>query len=378
MTKYYIGLMSGTSLDGVDAAIVAVNKNKIKLIEQHNLSYSPSLQTILRDLTLAQDFNVDAIGECHIAVGETFARAAIECLNKTDLTAEQITAIGSHGQTIRHRPQANHPFTWQLGDPNTIAARTGIATVSDFRGMDVANGGQGAPLAPIFHRPLFGDDKNRIIVNIGGIANISYCSSDKDAPLVGFDTGPGNTLLDAWVQLHLNRSYDDKGDFARAGTVIDDLLNAFLSDPYFKQTPPKSTGTEHFNAKWVENNLAKVADVVNGSYSAEGVQASLALLTARTIAGSIKDFMDRTKNPVDEIIVCGGGSYNDYLMEVLDDECAPMPTMVSDAVGVPADAIEAMGFAWLAKCRMDGVAVDLSSATGSCGKLLLGTVVGLS
>ena len=260
MPNYYIGLLSGTSMDGVDAAIVDFSENKPpKLIASHAEPIPELLREKTRLLCVPGDNEINRLGEADVEWGHLFATATLKLLKLANISAKEIIAIGSHGQTIRHKPTATTPFTLQIGDPNTIAALTQITTVADFRRMDMAFGGQGAPLAPAFHRYLFQKSaRDTMVINIGGIANITYLPANFTAKIIGFDTGPGNTLMDAWCRKHINRPYDENGEWAMQGQINDTLLDRLLKDAYFSQQAPKSTGPEYFHLTWLNSSFNAV------------------------------------------------------------------------------------------------------------------------
>ncbi len=275
----YIGLMSGTSLDGIDIAIVDFATHPPKLVHCATRPFEKSLRQRIRDITLDNRASIDALCQLDVELGITYAEIVNRSLDAAGLERSQIRAIGNHGQTIRHHPSGDFPYTLQAGDPNTIAARTGISTIGDFRRKDVALGGQGAPLAPAFHNFMFrADNSDRAIINIGGIANITSLPANPNSSVIGFDTGPGNTLLDYWINQHQGLTHDDRGSWAASGSVIDDLLHEMLGrEHYFDQLPPKSTGTDYFSPNWLSQYL-------QGDFSPPDVQATLLELTAISIA----------------------------------------------------------------------------------------------
>ncbi|OOZ39560.1 anhydro-N-acetylmuramic acid kinase [Solemya elarraichensis gill symbiont] len=245
----YIGLMSGTSMDGIDAALVSIDENEnLELLNTHSHEWPSALRQQLEALALPGENEIDRLGDTDVWAGEILAESVIALLEKANISAHQIKATGSHGQTVRHRPHSTHPFTLQIGDPNRIAAITGITTVADFRRRDMAVGGQGAPLAPAFHQAVLSSpDETRVIVNIGGIANLTILPKDTATAVTGFDSGPGNRLMDDWISRARNDSYDNNGSWAASGAVSEELLSLLINAPYFLREPPKSTGTEEFN-----------------------------------------------------------------------------------------------------------------------------------
>ena len=369
MSSLFIGLMSGTSVDAVDAALVAFTGDKAQLLKFHPLPVPKDLRA---DLVLLCDPGVRPLledyGRLGIRVGRLFAKAVQQLLTQAGIPADRITAIGSHGQTLLHRPQLADPFSLQIGDPNTIAHLTGITTVADFRGMDIAAGGQGAPLTPAFHEVQFRTESlNRVVLNIGGIANITVLPADPTLPVTGFDTGPGNTLLDNWAQKHLDVPLDKDGRWARSGIIHQGLLARLKADPYFPLPPPKSTGRDYFNLDW----LARILDGLTPPPAPVDIQASLLRLTADTIAAAISRHAPATQ----EILVCGGGAYNPVLMQALAQAVGSACQINSTArYGLDPSCIEAVAFAWLAKRRIEGCPGNLPSVTGAAKPLVLGAV----
>jgi anhydro-N-acetylmuramic acid kinase len=291
-------------------------------------------------------------------LGEAFADAVNILIKKNHIHPLEIVAIGSHGQTLRHYPARR--FTLQIADPNIIAAKTGITTVADFRRRDMANGGQGAPLVPAFHEKIFAEQgKNRVIVNIGGIANITLLTS---APLQGYDTGPGNHLMNAWAQLHWQVPYDQKGIIASKGRIQKNLLEKLLEDPYFQTPAPKATGPEYFNLHWLKKYLS-------ANIAKEDIQATLTELTAESIVREIKKNFTQC-----EIYICGGGVHNDFLMERIRVLAAPNHVATTAIFGIDPDWMEAMAFAFLAKQTLEGKPGNITSVTGARAATILGGV----
>jgi anhydro-N-acetylmuramic acid kinase len=348
--------MSGTSIDGIDAALIQCG-SEIRLLASH----SHPIPTELRDQILALcqpgENEIDRAGHVHIAMGNLFAEATIALLQTTGVAASQVKAIGCHGQTIRHRPGASG-YTVQIGSADVLAVRTGIAVVNDFRNRDMVLGGQGAPLVPAFHQAMWGQHPRCAIVNIGGMANITCL--DKGDIINGFDTGPGNVLMDYWVQKHRNVPFDRNGAWAASGRVQPELLASFLEESYFSLPCPKSTGRELFNASWLDNHL--------GEYSANDVQATLLELTATSIATALSPFAP------EQVLVCGGGAHNQALMHRLQKMMANVPVDTTDAAGMPPDWVEAAAFAWLAWARLNGVAGNIVKVTGAHRRSVLGAL----
>lgn len=362
--RYFIGIMSGTSLDGVDAALVAHTGDAFQQIDQAFVPYPATVKQTL--LALHEPAN----NELHVAammantLAALYADAVQKLLAQSGLPAAEITAIGCHGQTIRHCPDLPEAqaYTLQIGNHARLAELTQISVVGDFRSRDIAAGGQGAPLVPAFHQAVFASaSRNRAIINIGGIANISWLPAT--GQVTGFDSGPGNMLLDQWTQQHTGQAYDANGDWSAGGQVNDALLQAMLAEPYLALAAPKSTGRDLFNQQWLARHLQAIAD------RPQNIARSLVELTAVSIADAITRFCPNT----DEVYVCGGGAHNSLLMTRLSAllGCAIEP---SDKLGVDADWVEAVAFAWLAQRCIDGLSGNLPAVTGAHGPRVLGAI----
>ena len=364
MPDYYIGLISGTSMDGVDAALVEFGDRTVDIVSGLTTPYPDALRSKLMAATRAPETcTADVIGALDHWVGECFRDAALELIQAAGVEPGQVRAIGSHGQTLRHRPDEERPYTLQIGSAAIIAKGTGIDCVADFRSADLALGGQGAPLVPPFHEWLFrSPDLDRCVLNIGGIANITVLPS-APGPISGFDTGPGNTLMDAWVRRHYSVLYDDDGRWASLGTVVPPLLDAMLADPYFARTPPKSTGFEYFNDDWL-------SDLVEDDAEFADVQATLAELTAATIADSIAEHAAGTR----EVLVCGGGVHNTDLMRRLGGRLPEVALLSTAESGLDPDSVEACAFAWLAMRNVTGETGNAPGVTGASRAAVLGAV----
>lgn len=364
--RYFIGLMSGTSMDAADAALVDFSAAEPALIATHRTPLSPELRSALLALCISGPHEIERMAEFDQQMGVIFADTVRALLQKADVKATNVLAIGSHGQTIRHQPTGPYPFSLQIGNPALIAQRTGIPTVADFRRADIAAGGQGAPLVPAFHDALFRSAQHdRAVINIGGIANITILPKDAGHPVTGFDTGPGNVLLDAWAERCLGKPMDEDGRFAASGTVHKRLLSALLTDHYFSLTPPKSTGREHFNMAWLDAMLQTHAGI-----SAQDVQATVCELSAATIAAAILQHAPGTH----EVLVCGGGAHNVHLMLRLCAHLHPRTVESTGLHGVNPDWVEAMAFAWLAQQTLEGKPGNLPSVTGARSKVVLGGI----
>ncbi len=358
----YIGLMSGTSMDGIDAALVRFGDASVELLATHSHPYPDTLRHALgRAVMTPPDEPIQDLGALDRQVGERFRDAAIEVLRAAGMDAAQVHAIGSHGQTVRHQPDGPHPYTLQIGNPDIIAQGTGIATVGDFRTADMAVGGQGAPLVPPFHDWLFGDvETTRVILNLGGIANVTILGA---GDVRGFDTGPGNTLLDAWTRHHRKVSYDRNGEWAGSGRCDKELLEQLLGHDYFRLEPPKSTGVEEFNLEWLRAFDVDRREPVD-------VQATLAELTARSVA----DHVRRYAGGATELYVCGGGVHNADLMARLRRNLPELSVAPTAKVGLDPDWVESVAFAWLAMRTMSGKTGNLPSVTGASRKVVLGEI----
>ena len=376
MSSLFIGLMSGTSMDAADAALVDFSAGKSTLIATHRTSLTAELRTALLALCVSGQNEIERMMELDARLGELFAETALALLKKSGVSATTIQAIGSHGQTIRHQPTGPYPFSLQIGNPALIAQRTGITTIADFRRADIAAGGQGAPLVPAFHNAVLrSPEQDRVIVNIGGIANITVLPKDAKQPVTGFDTGPGNVLLDAWAERHLGKRMDEDGRFAASGKVRENLLGALLNDGYFSLAAPKSTGREHFNMTWLEFVLKQIKYPLSlkGEGWGEGaadIQATLCELTAASIASAIQKYAPATN----QVLVCGGGARNAHLMQRLRARLQPCPVESTEKHGISPDWMEAMAFAWLAKQTLEGKPGNLPSVTGARRAVALGAI----
>ena len=364
MTALYVGLMSGTSMDGIDAALVDCFTQKPHLVATHSRPWPDS---ICQQLEHAQQLNDEAVFSLHDldkALAQQFAEATLELLAVAGTETDEVIAIGSHGQTIRHRPLAKKPFSLQLGNGQKIADLTGIQTIADFRRADIEAGGEGAPLAPAFHNAVLrSNGENRCVVNIGGIANITLLPADDSQPVTGYDTGPGNNLMDGWVKQHQSLPYDNNGDWARSGQINESLLVGLKADQYFHQPAPKSSGFEYFNQHWLQQY-----DVA--ALPAENVQATLCELTAITIADAIK----ASAIKVARVLICGGGVHNAYCLQRLQASLGSIAVESTQAFGAHPDWVEAMAFAWLAKCHLEGEPGNLPSVTGASKAVVLGSL----
>ncbi len=362
----FVGLISGTSADGIDAALVRFVDGRAQLLEGITHPWPEPLREQLLAIGQAQkQIDLDALGQLDVAIGARFGEATLALLAKAKRGAHEVIAVGSHGQTVRHRPTGPLPFTLQLGDPSVIAEACGITVVAGFRRADVAAGGQGAPLLPAMHAMLLdARPAARAVLNLGGIANVTYLAGD--GHVTGFDTGPANGLLDAWCQRHCGQAYDRDGRFAAQGQVDEALLAHLLADPYFAQPPPKSTGREYFHLAWLDARLGHGAD----PRRPQDVQATLLALTVR----SVGDAIARHAQKADDVLVCGGGVHNPVLMGALRSALAPRAVCSTADFGVDPDFLEAMAFAWLARQRLLLQPGNLPAVTGARGPRVLGAV----
>lgn len=374
-SPYFIGLMSGTSLDAIDAVIVDFSDTrKPRLIASKPYPIPPNLKSELLALTQAGDNEIERMGRADRLLGSVFAKAVNDLLKTADLRADQIAAIGSHGQTIRHRPASETEasttaFTLQIGDPNTIALETGITTVADFRRKDIAAGGQGAPLAPALHAQLFGSDKaNRAVINIGGMSNITYLPIEGE--VLGFDTGPGNVLMDAWINLHQGAAFDNDGRWAAQGTVIPALSAHLLALPFFNALGTVSTGREDFCLEMLQGALNALPELAKEK--AENIQATLLEFTACAIAKGLAQAAQ--EEVIDQVYICGGGAFNQQLMQRLAVLLAPAKLSTTQDLGIPPEWVEGVAFAWLAKQTLNHLTGNLPSVTGAKRDLILGGV----
>ena len=360
----YIGLISGTSIDAVDAVLVDLAPPSPALIATHSHPIKGRLRAAIMKLCSGDVIKLQELGATHIELGEVFAQAGLNLLDIAKIDAAEVVAIGSHGQTVWHEPDGDKPFTLQIGDANTIAQLTGITTVADFRGRDIAAGGQGAPLAPLLHHHRFGSaHASRAVINIGGISNITFLRPKNSA--IAFDSGPGNVLMDYWTAKHKGLNFDENGCWAREGKTHKELLAILQQDAYFEKTIPKSTGRELFNSAWLEAKLKSL----NESVKPVDVQATLAELTISSLVNALE-----THGGVEEIFVCGGGAHNQTLMEGLKRAVAPRRVSTTEALGIHPDWVEAIAFAWIAKQTMDGRALDTSGYTGAKAPAVLGAI----
>jgi anhydro-N-acetylmuramic acid kinase len=366
MPDLFIGLMSGTSMDGVDGVVADFASGGVHVLQHATAPFTDSLRAELMALNASGPDELHRGWLAGNALMRVYADVVAKLLVQSGLPASAIEAIGAHGQTVRHRPQQfdGTGYTIQLAQPALLAELTGIRVVADFRSRDVAAGGQGAPLAPFFHQAVFGRPGETVaVLNIGGISNVTVLRAD--GGMQGFDCGPGNALMDAWCAEHTGHSYDDDGKWAASGRVLPDLLASMLAEPYFALAPPKSTGRDLFNQPWFRSHLQRLP-----RSAPVDVQATLTELTARACAGDI----DRHAPGVRRLIVCGGGALNGHLMRRLQALLPQGQVLSSADAGLPPQQVEAAAFAWLARKCLRGEKLDLQSTTGARGARVLGGI----
>ena len=372
MTAIYIGVMTGTSMDGVD--IAAASFDPLQLHAALTLEFDPQLRDELMALTLPGDNEIDRMGQADAALAKMIGSGINRLIEENNLDRSRIKAIGSHGQTIRHRPE--HGFTLQIGDPNIITEITQIPVISDFRRRDMAAGGQGAPLVPAFHQALFQHtDIHRVILNLGGIANVSLLTAGDPQSICGFDTGPANILMDAWCHRYTGQPYDENGNWAAYGAPIRSLLDRLQAHDFFSKEPPKSTGREDFNLEWLDEQISDWRSALEYDEledTPENVQATLLKLTTR----AIKKAIYRSGMDTGEVYVCGGGAYNSQLLEQLRWRLRKHQWTVQSTadLGLSPTWVEATAFAWLAMRFMNQLAGNLPAVTGAKGCRILGTI----
>jgi anhydro-N-acetylmuramic acid kinase len=361
----YIGIMSGTSLDGVDVVLADLSGQRVHLIQHVRRDFAPELRKVLVALQSAgrNELHRSAVAAQHLA--RTYALAIAELLQRAGIEAGQVRAAGIHGQTVRHQPDAG--YTIQINAPATVAELAGIDVIADFRSRDLAAGGQGAPLVPGFHAAVFRAPFARAIVNIGGISNLTGLPAvASPEPVIGFDCGPGNVLLDHWIERHRGTAFDHDGAWGGGGHTHAGLLNALLLEPYFDREPPKSTGRDLFNGDWLDRRLERFDP--DSTIGPQDVQSTLTRLTAISIARSMQRWWPHAQ----EVVVCGGGAFNAGLLRMLAEECAPIPVVSSATLGIAPDHIEALAFAWLAREHVEGNCGNLPAVTGARGGRVLG------
>lgn len=364
----YLGLMSGTSADAIDTVAVDFSCGNISVIAHHSEPLQPNIRSLIHRLATPGDNEIDQLGDLDNQLGQLFAACLNILIKKSGLNSKRICAIGSHGQTIRHCPPGfgRKAFTMQIGDPNIIVQGTGITTVADFRRRDMAAGGQGAPLVPAFHRAAFHSAHcDRVVVNVGGIANITWLP--RNGMPLGFDTGPGNLLMDSWILQNLGKSYDASGSWAATGQVDEALLDKLLQHSFFHRAYPKSTGREDFNPAWLGVQLAEHSSI----NTPENIQATLLVLTAKSIADSINSLI---KGDGAEVYICGGGAYNSHLVATIQARLPNCLVTTTASLGIAPEWVEAAAFAWLARQTLNRQNGSICAVTGASQPSILGGV----
>ena len=366
MGDLYAGVMSGTSLDGIDSVLASFDApGSIKIQKSTFEPYPQEFRLTLKLLLDDPQPDSKLASEVDSTLGNLFADTILRLLE--DQPKEDVQAVGCHGQTIIHRPNANPPYTWQAGDGNIIAQKTGLPVVTDFRSADMRAGGQGAPLAPAFHQFAFqSTEEPRAVVNIGGIANVSYLPADLNEKVIGFDTGPGNSLSDQWINLHKDLPYDKDGQWALSSDADGNLLNQLMTDQYFEQPNPKSLDSRYFSIDWLLSNIREVRPEPTIAV----IQSTIAALTAESIWQGIWLFMP----PVQKIFLCGGGAYNLAIVKRLED-ISGLHVANSEELGIAPDLVEACAFAWFAERRMANSCANLPSVTGASREVVLGSII---
>lgn len=359
----YVGAMTGTSVDGLDVALLTIDAG-IRIDAARTVRLPQALARSLKALAVPGTGDVDHLAATDASLGQFIGESVLCCLHRWRVAPADIRAIGSHGQTVRHRPDFAPSFTMQIGDANRIAEITGIDTVADFRRRDVAAGGEGAPLTPLFHDALFRDgERHRLVVNFGGIANLTVLAAG-DSAIRGFDTGPGNALLDAWIHHCKDEAFDRDGAWGAGGTVMTKLLERLQRDPYLDRTPPKSTGKEHYHLGYIR------AAGEGLDLEVRDVQATLTEFTAWSVADAVR----RWGTPAGDVVVCGGGRRNRYLMARLRANLDGYRLLITDDLGVDGDALEAAAFAWFAHLTLHRLPGNVPTVTGALGERVLGAI----
>ena len=365
MSDYYIGIMSGTSLDGIDTVVTEISADgRLRVLSHIEYPLHPTLRKTYLDLQQSSndELHTEALAANELA--KAYAQSVTMALKKAGIEVSNIVALGAHGQTIRHQPDQG--YTLQSLNPALLAELTGIDVIADFRSRDIAAGGQGAPLVPAFHAKQFGRNDDVAVLNIGGISNLSIIHSNRQISTSGFDCGPGNMLMDQWIQKHRQLPFDENGQWAAIGKPIPELLESFLSDPYFTKIPPKSSGRDLFNDTWLEHHIHQARQE---NASPEDVQATLLQLTAQSIARDLKAYAPEVKR----LIICGGGSKNTHLVNAISHLC-PQSITDSKDYGLDSQTVEAAAFAWLAWCHKTKQPANLPAVTGAIGPRILGAL----
>ena len=363
MAEIYVGLMSGTSVDSVDCATMDLSSEEVRVQSCKNFEIPKDLKKDIIQSSQSKKIDQELIDDLDFRMAEVLVESVKEIISDSNIEVKDIKAIGSHGQTIKHEPRSETPYTLQIGDPQKISNDLNITTVGNYRHDDIEAGGEGAPLTPVFHNTVFGSDgKKKAIVNIGGITNITALNYSE---LIGFDTGPGNCLMDCWSRIHNVGNYDDRGSWASSGTINQSLLGVMMEDEYFSRKYPKSTGPDYFSHEWIQKNLLKLSKEI----PAEDVQATLAQVTVVSLIESINSLNLSKEN----IYLCGGGVHNDFLCSEINKQCEARVSTTLE-LGIDPDYLEAICFGWLAKQRIEKKSFNLSKVTGSKGEVYLGRI----
>lgn len=366
--QLYIGLMSGTSADGIDLALVDFSSGTAHLVASFYQAYDDDTHRQITSLYQTTENEIDRAFSLDVVLAQQFSKAISTFIKQENLQKSDITAIGNHGQTIRHRPHTTSmipaAFTLQIGCCQTLATLSNIRVIGQFRTKDMVLGGQGAPLVPAFHQSIFSDNMQDVfVVNIGGIANITFIPLNKEHSIAGFDTGPGNALMDSWCQKNQHGRFDSNGNWAKSGKTNSTLLSKMLSDKYFQKSAPKSTGREYFNVDWLSYYL------IENSLPPEDIQATLTALTCQTICDSITKLSTKGN-----VYLCGGGTRNKYLVSILKQSLTNFNVMNSNTVNINSDALEAMAFAWFAYAFDKNIFGNIPAVTGASKEVVLGTL----
>jgi len=363
VAEIYVGLMSGTSVDSIDCATLDLSSEEIKVLSCKNFEIPKDLKKDIIHSSQSEKIEQELIDDLDFRMAEVLVESVKEIISDSDIEVKDIKAIGSHGQTIKHEPRSETPYTLQIGDPQKISNDLNITTVGNYRHDDIEAGGEGAPLTPVFHNTVFGSDrKKKAIVNIGGITNITALNYPE---MIGFDTGPGNCLMDCWSRIHNVGNYDDRGSWASSGTVNQSLLGVMMKDEYFSRKHPKSTGPDYFSHEWIQKNLLKLSKEI----PAEDVQATLAQVTVVSLIESINSL----NLSEESIYLCGGGVHNDFLCGEINKQSKKRVSTTFE-LGIDPDYVEAICFGWLAKQRIENKSFNLSEITGSKGEVYLGKI----
>ncbi len=362
MKKIFIGIMTGTSVDAIDIAALSIGQRDYKFLNAKSYQFPDNLRNkllkISRNQINSKDHRIRSLSD---ELGYLYAKSVNAFIDELNIDKKSIHAIGLHGQTISHNPDDDYPSSIQIGNGKIVAKETGLTIVNDFRTADILAGGQGAPLAPLFHSRFFGEiGKTKAVVNIGGIANISIFGDQ----LIGYDIGPGNVLIDSWSREKRGVDFDDRGKWAETGRLNNKLLNHLMQEEFILKKPPKSSGTDYFNIKWIKEKVVQISDQI----SDEDIQRTLTEFTANVIANAINDY-----NDIDQVAVCGGGTMNTFLMSLIKENIQ-LKIVKTDLWGMNSEWVESAGFAYLAYLRVNNLLVDTSSITGSSGMIKLGDI----